>query len=187
MKNKIIVCIAYLLMSWHLIFAQNITIDPVAPPPGVTPSVQPGETDVYSSGKGIVQKALQSYLIINSKKYLISKYLNKKKMTTISDLRNASITIGSIVKYDLNKKGEIISIEKIQQLHHFCIVDRIDTHGIVCNDRYYKFSSNIKFYDNHFRTISRTNFKVHTKAGMALDQNRQLIGVWKFDNDDIFH
>jgi hypothetical protein len=173
-------------MSCNLIFAQNITIDPVAPPPDVTPSPQPGETDIYSKNKGIVQKASQSYLIINGKKYRISKYLKKKKMTKLSDLRDTSISIGSIVKFDLNKMGEIITIEKIHQLHSFCIVDRIDNSGIVCNDRYYKFSSNIKFYDSNGRTISRAFFKIHTKVGMELDQNRQLIGVWKFDHST-FH
>ena len=186
MKCKIIVSLVYLLTSCPFIFAQNITIDPIAPP-DVTPPSQPGATDIHSSGKGIVQKASEKYLIIHSKRFRISKYMKKKQITKISDLRDSSISRGSIVKYDLNKKGEIIGIEKLSQIHSFCIVDRIDNKGIVCNDRYYKFASNVKFYDSSSsRSISRAFFKIQTKVGLEFNRERQLIGVWKFE-DDLFH
>jgi hypothetical protein len=186
MKHKIIVSFVYCLISCQLTFAQNITIDPVAPPPGMSPPPQTGETDIHSSDKGIIQKVSETDLIINSKRYLISKHMKKKKMTKISDLRKYSLSRGSIVKFDLNKKGEIIAIEKQNQLHSFCIIDRIDHNGIVCNDRYYRFSAKVKFYNSDCSSLSRSFFKIQTKVGLEFNQDRQLIGVWKIE-DNIFH
>jgi hypothetical protein len=185
MKRIVIASLIFFIPFTHLIFAQNITIDPITPPVE-NPRSQSIETDIHSSGKGIVQKASESELIINSKKYRVSKYIKKNQIQKVSDLKKYSISRGSIVTFGLNKKGEIVIIEKQHQIHKFCIVDRMDSRGLVCNDRYYRFSSNATFYDINFRTTSRTFFRIQSKVGLEFNQKRQVLGVWKLDKN-LFH